>query len=127
MRKALSRNLYLSAIAVAILGTILLLVSLIGSTTVTNGYSKQVTSIGNPVLFGIAIFIFVVAGILGTIAYIGALIKLAMLNRWAWFVFMLLFSGITMLVYIIAGPETPASTMMQPPPMEPPQPPVYRE
>ena len=107
MSKARSRTLYLIGLGVVILAAILLGVSLIGSTTTSaTQYSVQVTSIGNPVLFGISIFLFIAGGIISFIAYIGALIRLAQLGQWVWFVFLLLFSGITMLLYIFIGPET---------------------
>ncbi len=99
MRKSLSRNLYLIGLGVVILGVILLSVSVIGSTQ---------NSIGNPVLFGISLFVIIAAAITMVVAWIGALVKLAQLSRWGWFVCMFFFSGITMLVYIFAGPETPA-------------------
>jgi hypothetical protein len=117
MSKARSRTLYLIGLGVVILAGILLVVSLIGSPTTSttqNGVQvTQVTSIGNPVLFGISIFLFFAGGIISFIAYIGALIRLAQLGQWVWFVFLLLFSGITMLLYIFIGPET--RSVPQPP------------
>src|ERR1700676_2756292 len=108
MPKAVSRTLYLIGLGIVIVGGILFGVSFAGSITGIdpNTGATTITSIGNPALFGIGIFFFVIGGILGFIAYIGALIKTAMLGRWGWFVCLLLLSGITMLVYIFAGPET---------------------
>ena len=108
MSKALSRNLYLIGLGIIIVATILLVAGLAGSTTTTDpitGYTS-VTSVGNPALLGISIFLYAGGGIVGLVAYIGALIKTASLGRWGWFVCLLLISGITMLVYIFAGPET---------------------
>ncbi len=105
MRRSLSRTLYLIGLGMTILGAILLGVSLIGSTPSTEASSG---SIGNPVLFGISLFLMFVAAIPLLVAWIGALVKLAQLSRWGWFVCMFFFSGITMLIYIFAGPETPA-------------------
>jgi hypothetical protein len=110
MRKSLSRNLYLIGLGIAILATILLFAGLAGSQTSidpSTGYST-VTSVGNPVLLGISIFLYVIGGIINLIAWVGALVKTAQLGRWGWFICLLLFSGITMLIYIFAGPETPA-------------------
>ena len=45
-----------------------------------------------------------IGGILALIAWIGALINSAKANRWGWFVCLIIFSGITMLVYLFAGP-----------------------
>ena len=118
MRKSLSRNLYLIGLVVVIVGVVLLVVSLAGSTTATNAYgTTTVTNIGNPALFGVGIILEIVGGIISFIGYIGALVRTAQLGRWGWFVCLLLLSGITMLIYIFAGPETPPSkgTTMPPP------------
>ena len=105
MKRSLSRTLYLIALGIAVVGTILLFVSLIGSTPST---ATSQGSIGNPVLFGISLFLICASAIPGAIAWIGALVKMAQLSRWGWFVCLIFFSGITMLIYIFAGPETPA-------------------
>jgi len=118
MRKSLSRNLYLIGLVVVIVGVVLLVVSLAGSTTATNAYgTTTVTNIGNPALFGVGIILEIVGGIISFIGYIGALVRTAQLGRWGWFVCLLLLSGITMLIYIFAGPETPPykGTTMPPP------------
>ena len=106
MSRALSRNLYLIGIGVMIVGFILLGVSFIGSTPSTETSSG---SIGNPALFGISLFLVFAASIPMIVAWIVALVKLAQLSRWGWFVCMFFFSGITMLIYIFAGPDTPAT------------------
>ena len=105
MKRSLSRTLYLIALGISIVGIILLFVSLIGSTPTTDTSSG---SIGNPVLFGIALFLMFASAIPALIAWIGALVKMAQLSRWGWFVCLFFFSGIAMLIYIFAGPETPA-------------------
>ena len=109
MSRSLSRNLYLIGIGITIVATILIIASFAGSNTTTDasGYT-HVTSVGNPILLGISIFLFVIAGIIDLVAWIGALVKTAQLGRWGWFICLLLFSGITMLIYIFAGPQTPA-------------------
>src|SRR5712691_512228 len=127
MPKAVSRTLYLIGLGIVIVGGILFGVSFAGSTTGIdpNTGATTITSLGNPALFGIGIFFFVIGGLLGFIAYVGALVKTAMLGRWGWFICLLLISGITMLVYIFAGPETrPAAQMPMgyPPQSYPPQP-----
>ena len=105
MKRSLSRTLYLIGLVMIIVASILLGVSLIGSTAST---AESSGSIGNPVLFGISLFLMFVAAIPLIVAWIGALVKMAQLSRWGWFVCLFFFSGITMLVYIFAGPETPA-------------------
>ena len=116
MKKALSRTLYLIGLGVVIVGVILLIAGLAGSTTAVDPNTGQttITSIGHPALFGISFVFFVAGGILGFVAYVGALIKMAMLGRWGWFVCLLLISGITMLVYIFAGPETRPDQQLAP-------------
>jgi hypothetical protein len=55
-----------------------------------------------------------VGGVLCAIGYIGALVTLARLNQWLWFGLLLLLPPITMLVYVLAGPTTPAGTTPAP-------------
>ena len=105
MKRSLSRTLYLIGLGIIIVALILLGVSLIGSTASADGSSG---SIGNPVLFSIALFLMFAAAIPALVAWIGALVKMAQLSRWGWFVCLFFFSGISMLIYIFAGPETPA-------------------
>jgi hypothetical protein len=108
MRKSLSRNLYLIGLGITILATVLLIAGLAGAQTTVDANGVTQTSFANPALFGISIFLYVIGGIINLIAWVGALVKTAQLGRWGWFICLLLFSGITMLVYIFAGPETPA-------------------
>ena len=127
MSRSLSRNLYLIGLGIVIVATILIFAALAGSQTTTDasGYTR-VTSVGNPILLGLSIFLFVIAGIIDLVAWVGALVKTAQLGRWGWFICLLLFSGITMLIYIFAGPQTPAYVQVPaggyPPAGYPPQP-----
>ncbi len=126
MAKSLTRTLYLIGFGLFIVSGILLGVSFVGSTTAADGSA----TIGNPALFGIATFMMFVAGVPMLIAWVGALVKTAQLQRWGWFICLLLFSGITLLVYIFAGPETPAPSAMamqggMPPYQQYPQQPQY--
>jgi hypothetical protein len=116
MSKGLSRTLYLIGLGVIIVAVIMLVAGLAGSTTAVDPNTGQtvVTSVGNPALIGISTVFFIIGGILSFVAYVGALIKTAMLGRWGWFVCLLLISGITMLIYIFAGPETRAVPQMAP-------------
>jgi hypothetical protein len=63
---------------------------------------------GNGFLFGLSIFLYIIAGIPLLISWIGALIKMAQLQRWGWFICLLLFQSIALLLYVFIGPETPA-------------------
>ena len=129
MSKSLSRTLYLIGLGLTIVATILLLVSIfVGNTFQTGPDGTTTGSIGNPVLFGISIFLMIVAAIPLLVSWIGALVKMAQLSRWGWFICLFFFNGITMLVYIFAGPETSAVPQVvgapygQPYPVQPQQP-----
>ena len=111
MSKANSRIFLLIGLGVCLLATISLIFGLVGSTTMTthmaNGeFQTQVTSLGNAGLFWLAMGMYAVSAIICFIGYIGALIKMARLDQWIWFILLVAFSGITMLVYIFVGPET---------------------
>ena len=85
-----------------LIGLGLLVGGLVGSTytTSTNGYSTnaQVTNFGNLPLFITGVTLLSLSAIPFLIAWIGALINLARLQEWVWFVLMLIFSWITLLV-----------------------------
>ncbi|HEV8192811.1 MAG TPA: hypothetical protein VGP82_15205 [Ktedonobacterales bacterium] len=102
MSKSLSRNLYLLGILGFIVAFVVLTVSAAGATANADG---TITG-GNAALALVSTLLFAVAGIITFIAWIGALIKTAQLQRWGWFVCLIVFSGITMLIYVFAGPET---------------------
>ncbi len=104
MSKSLSRNLYLIAILGLIVGFVLSIAAASQTTTAADG-TPTVTSTG-ALLALVGLALYAIAGILAFVAWIGALIKTAQLQRWGWFVCLIIFSGITMLIYIFAGPET---------------------
>lgn len=116
MSKVYSRNFFLAGLTICLLATIPLIFGLIGSTTETTqlangGFQTQVTSFGNAGLFWLAIGMYIVGAISCFTGYVGALIKMARLDQWIWFILLLAFSGVTMLVYIFVGPETRAEMM----------------
>ena len=120
MSKGQSRVWFLVGVGIALLATVPLVFGLLGSTFSTvyppsGGVVHELIAFGNPALFWLAISMSVVGGIVAFVGYLGALIKMAQLEQWIWFILLLVFSGITMLVYIFAGPETSAR----------PQPPFY--
>ena len=102
---------FIVSILMDLIGLGLLVGGLVGSTytTSTNGYSTntQVTNFGNLPLFITGVTLLSLSAIPFLIAWIGALINLARLQEWVWFVLMLIFSWITLLVYLFAGPTTP--------------------
>ncbi|HEX4204421.1 MAG TPA: hypothetical protein VHZ51_09535, partial [Ktedonobacteraceae bacterium] len=61
--------------------------------------------IGNLPLFISGIVLYVLAFVAFTIGWIGALINLARLREWTWFVLTILFSVVCLIVYLFAGPE----------------------
>src|SRR5690349_1029119 len=103
---------FIVSVIMDLIGVGLIIGGLVGSsyTTTTTGYSTnaQLTSIGNGPLFVVGIVIVSLSAIPYLIAWIGALINLARLQQWVWFVLMLIFQWITLLIYLIAGPTTPA-------------------
>ena len=106
MRRSLVRIFYLSGLAVAAVGVVLVLLSFAsGVTTTTNAYGGTTTTPNNTALFVVGIVIISLGSLAVTVAWIGALIRTAQLGEWAWFVLLLVFQGITLLVYVIAGPD----------------------
>jgi hypothetical protein len=106
MRRSLVRIFYLSGLAVAAVGVVLVLFSLAnGVTTTTNAYGGTTTTPNNTALFVVGIVIICLGSLAVTVAWIGALIRTAQLSEWTWFVLLLVFQGITLLVYVIAGPD----------------------
>ncbi len=101
--------LYIVSIIMGLVGTGLILGGVFINYTANNVYSTngQVTGIGNVPLFATGVVIVSLAGILYLIAWIGALVNLARLQQWVWFILMFFFHGIALLIYVIAGPTTP--------------------
>ena len=119
--------LFILSVIVFVVGIGLFVAGLIGSATVYDPYtgSNNVTSIGHPALFFTGIILWSLAFVPFLVAWIGALVNLARLQQWVWFVLMFFFSGICLIVYLIAGPETSKVAQYpqyQQPPQYPPQP-----
>jgi hypothetical protein len=104
LSKSLTRTLYLLAILGFIVGFVLTIVGASQTSTAADGTST-ISGTGAAVAL-VGVVLYAIAGILAFVAWIGALIKTAQLQRWGWFVCLIVFSGITMLIYIFAGPET---------------------
>jgi hypothetical protein len=101
--------LFIFSVVLFIAGVSLFIAGLIGSTSVYNPYTgaNDVTSLGNPTLFFTGIVLWALSCVPFLVAWIGALVNLARLQLWVWFVLMFVFSGICLIVYLFAGPETP--------------------
>src|SRR5581483_6318759 len=112
MKKSVSRALYLLALLLDIAGIVVFVYGAGGgnmntfNSLVASGHLFVSTDMNNSMLTGIGALLVAAGSLLAFIAWIGALIKTARLGRWGWFVFLLIFSGITMLLYIFAGPTT---------------------
>ena len=84
MRRSLVRIFYLSGLAVAAIGAVLLLLSLAsGVTTTTNAYGGTTATPNNTALFVVGIVIICLGSLAVTVAWIGALIRTAQLGEWA--------------------------------------------
>lgn len=112
MKKSTSRNLYLLALLLDIVGVVLFVIGAVGSnlndlnTLAASGHLFVSADMSNPMFTAIGALLVALGGLLFLIAWIGALIRTAQLGRWGWFVCLLVLSGITMLVYIFGGPTT---------------------
>ena len=126
MERKTSRNLYLGGIVLAIIATILIVVASVivaaNTTTGTTGTDSQLPP-GVATVFSIltivAVLLYIVAGILAFISWIGALVKTARLGEWVWFILLLILggTGIMMLIYIFAGPTQPKAVAASAPGM----------
>ena len=130
MSKPTLRNLSLIGLGGLIVGFVFLILSAAGasvSTTTDASGNPTVSSVsgGTPALALVGILLLVATSIVYLIAWIGGLVRTAQLQRWGWFVCMLVFGGIVTLIYSFAGPDTPNTPNFQQP-MYPPQPPPMR-
>lgn len=114
MKKSVSRVLYLLALLLGIGGIAIFVYGASGgdmntlNALATSGHLFVAADMNNSTLTAIGALLVALGSLLALIAWIGALVKTARLGRWGWFVFLLIFSGITMLIYIFAGPTTSA-------------------
>jgi hypothetical protein len=66
--------------------------------------------------FTTAMVFFGVAGILGLVAWIGALVRTIKMRDWVWMVLLIAGSGIATLIYALVGRDQQPTTMAYPPP-----------
>jgi hypothetical protein len=127
MRKSTIGILFILSVVMAFVGAGLIVAGVIGSTftTSSNGYLTA-GHFGNLALFVVGVIIAALSGIPYLIAWIGALVNLARLQQWIWFVLVLVLHGIALLIYLIAGPTMPAGMPYYAPRADlPPQPPQH--
>jgi drug/metabolite transporter (DMT)-like permease len=109
MRRSLVRRFYWGGLALIVVGVGVLLLSLAGGVTTTvNNLGQATTTPNNTPLYIAGSAICVVGALAVVVAWIGALIRTAQLGRWGWFVLLLVFHGLMLLVYVIAGPDQSA-------------------
>lgn len=100
------------SVMLALVGAGLIVAGVVGSplttTTTGNATTAHMTSFANLPLFVAGVVIAALALIPHLIAWAGTLINLARLQKWGWFVLVLVLHGIAVLIYLIAGPTTPA-------------------
>ncbi len=114
MKKSVSRTLYLLALLLGIGGSVVFVFGAGGGNMNTfnalaaSGHLFVAADMNNSMLTGIGVLLVALSSLLALVAWIGALIQTARLGRWGWFIFLLILNGITMLVYIFAGPTTSA-------------------
>lgn len=112
MKKSVSRFLYLAAILLDIVAIVVFYEGAGGgdmtkfNQLAAAGHLFIAADMSNSSMTATGALLFLIAALLAVIAWVGALIKTARLRRWGWFICLLLFSGITMLIYIFAGPTT---------------------
>ncbi len=102
VNKSLTRTLFIPGVILEIIGFIVAGLSVSGATTSATGVITGANS-GEAT---IAVLLYAVGGILVFVSYIGSLIKAAQLNRWGWFVGILIGAGIGLLLWQFIGPET---------------------
>lgn len=118
MRKSTSRALYLLAILLDIVGIAVFIFGAVGTnfsnlnSLAASGHLFIPADMNNSMFTLLGALIFLLGGLLAFIAWLGALIRTARLGRWGWFICLILFSSLTMLIYIFAGPTTRAGQPM---------------
>ncbi len=116
MSKRTIRLLAILSILLALVGAGLIVAGIVGSPWTTP--SAHATGFASLSLFVAGVVIAALALVSHQIAWAGALINLARLQQWSWFVFVLVLHGIAVLVYLIAGPTTPAGMVYAAPYMQ---------
>jgi len=108
MSKIQIRNYTIVSIAGAFVGLALLLVGIFaGATFVTDANGTHLDSLGNIPLVIAGFIAGAAAGVIGAIMWVRTLMRVAYLQRWGWFVTMLLFGPLVTLIWSIRGPDVP--------------------
>lgn len=105
MRKKTIAWLFIPGIILSIVGVALYLPGLMSAAQAAQTNPGSVPQMGAG--FAIGLIVLFIGSILNFISWIGTLVAMAKLGRWGWFVCAILFSGITEIIYLIAGPGLP--------------------
>ena len=126
MRKKTILWLVLAAMVLAIVGAVIFAPSIATATShctqeQLNSNTCSITLQGGQAA-GVIIgsILWLVSGVLWLVAWIGALIRSAKMGSWAWFVIVLIFSGLGTLIYAIFGPRDRPTPTAYPPTSYPP-------
>jgi hypothetical protein len=73
------------------------------------GVLLLITAVKLPILYGsstgpVAVLLAIVGGVVFAVVWVSALIRTARLGYWGWFLFLLLLSVVSLLIYIFWGP-----------------------
>lgn len=123
MNKRLSRWLFFLGILLMLIGGGFLVYAFSRGGFPTN--STVVTSqVHHPFWAMIGSIIALFGYLLGLIAWMGAIARMAQFSRWVWFVCLIILPFLGMLCYVFFGPRTPSrrAQMQRPAPMPPPTP-----
>lgn len=107
MRKKTIAIFFIIGIVVAIIGIALMVVGGASAVNDVNSAAAGTTptvSSGAAGLLVIGYAVLVIALLINTIGWIGALVATGKQGRWGWFVCIFLFTPISELIYLIAGP-----------------------
>lgn len=107
MRKKTIAIFFIIGVVVAIIGAIIYgvgLASAINSVTLAADGTVTGVSSGLVGLALVGLLVLLLGGAFCLVGWIGALVATAKLNRWGWFVCVLLLTGLGELIYLIAGP-----------------------
>lgn len=109
MSKSLSRLFYLFGMLALLVGGLLLARGYAGGALLPGGafLPRSVLHPATGITMLIGLLVLALAGLSCLTSWIGALIHTAQLHRWGWFIALLAFSGITLTLYVFAGPTTP--------------------
>jgi hypothetical protein len=107
MRKKTIAIFFIIGVVVAVVGGIIYgmgLASAVSSVTLTADGAVTGVSSGLVGLALVGLLVLLLGCAFSLVGWIGALVATAKLNRWGWFVCVLLLTGLGELIYLIAGP-----------------------